>query len=184
MGGYACDMLHAKVRFALVRSIVARVACVCAFVCRTLATAPSRRKATIVMRTKKESDLPTYQVVCSYLRFGRPTQNAKTQNAEGASRVQNAKTQNAEGASRVQNAKTQNAFRSSRVQNPKTQTLCESRPTPFFPVSRFPVFDPGDTQGSVKQCQTVKHTVRQSDSRTVRQLILSCPTVRQSDSLC
>ena len=58
MGGYACDMLHAKVRFALVRSIVAHVASVCAFVSRFLATAPSRRKAAIVMRTKKESDLP------------------------------------------------------------------------------------------------------------------------------
>ena len=60
MGGCVCDMLHAKVRFALVRSIVAHVASVCAFVSRFLATPPSRRKAAIVMRTKKERDLPTY----------------------------------------------------------------------------------------------------------------------------
>ena len=53
-------MLHARARFALVPSIVAYVAGVCAFVCRILAAAPSRRKAAIVMRTKKESDLPTW----------------------------------------------------------------------------------------------------------------------------
>ena len=57
VGECACDMLHARARFALVPSIVAHVAGVCAFVCRILAAPPWRRKATIVMRTKKESEI-------------------------------------------------------------------------------------------------------------------------------